>query len=121
MAKQSAPKLAKNQAPTAATEETGEVEPLVAKTAKFLGECLDTLEEENSLSEEQQKCKEIIFGPKHSLLDAIVDLGNLAIKFDECRSRKQIAEVLEENDAEMSGEDREIIKRYLDSLQGSGT
>jgi hypothetical protein len=100
--------------------EHGAVEPLVATTAKLLSAWLDTIAKKGALSHEEKQSKEVIIGEKHSLVDAIVALGNLSIKFDENRNRKQIAEVLEEGEAELSSDDREILRRYLDSLQRSG-
>lgn len=96
------------------------VEPLVAATAKLVSAWLDTITKKGALSTEDENCKKMIIGDKHSLLDAIVALGNLSIKMDESHNRKQLTQALESGEAELSSDDREILRRYVDSLQRSG-
>lgn len=116
MTKRTSPKLVSNSQASPSTSEVERISTLVSKTADFLEDWLVTLKKETDLDTLEALRKKILIGEKPSLLDAIVDLGNLAIKCDECRSRKVFADVLDEEGDELGADDREILRRYLDHL-----
>ncbi len=116
MSKRTPPKLAlaaTHAKPTVAAVE--EVGGLIAKTSSMIDRWLTLLESHGTLPEAEMERKRLVIGERHALLDAIVDLGALAMKCDECRHRKLWAETLESTD-ELGVDDREIIRRYLDTL-----